>query len=152
VQRSLPTCQDPATAQHVAQRHAAPHGGGGAGRAPVEADGLLDHVLLLAAVTGADERGGKLAVGKLAHEAVHGEPGWALDKTGYFDGPVFPVGLGNWTVVADVVEWDWGDEAVVHEALQGGLRVEGVLPCEADHGGVPCDPLIRRSLVARVHN
>ena len=38
--------------------------------------------------------------------------------------------LGTGPVVADVVEWDWGDEAVVHEALQGGLRVEGVLPCE----------------------
>ena len=63
VQRSLPRVRIPQRRRRW--RSGTPRQArGGAGRAPVEADGLLDHVLLLAAVTGANERGGKLAVGE----------------------------------------------------------------------------------------
>jgi len=152
VQRALSTCEDPAAAQHVAQRDAAPHGGGGAAGGVAGAGGGLHDVQLLAAVPRADERGGKLAVMEILHKVFHAKPVWSLDQTGYFHGPVFPICFGDWTVVADVVEWRWGDEAVVHEEWEWGLRVEGVLPCEPHQGGNPWDPLVRDSLVVRVQN
>lgn len=35
---------------------------------------------------------------------------------------------------------------------QRGLRVEGVLPREANHGGAPLDPVVRRPLVLGVQD
>lgn len=55
-------------------------------------------------------------------------------------------------MVADVVEGNGCDEAVVHEAWDGWLCIEGVLPREAHQGGVALDPVIRCSLVTRVEH
>ncbi|KAM1584930.1 hypothetical protein ACFX1Z_037856 [Malus domestica] len=66
-------------------------------------------------------------------ELVYGEPGRSADKVGDLHCPVLPSSLVGDVVVADVMEWDWGDESVVHEA--GGWRfvVERMFSNEAEH-------------------
>ncbi|GER49226.1 DNA mismatch repair protein MutS [Striga asiatica] len=71
---------------------------------------------------------------------------WCI--TGDLDSPVVPGGPGDRPVVADVVEGRRRDEAVVHEAGERRLGVEGVFPGEADHGGVPVDPAVGGQVVA----
>ena len=51
-----------------------------------------------------------------------------------------PVELGHGAVVADDVQVDGRDEAVVVDLRGGSLDVEGVLAREADEGRVALDP------------
>jgi len=127
VERALGAGVDPAALEQGAQGHAAPHRSGDGGCPPVEADALFHHVLFLPPVPSADECGWELATGEIVEELLHGEACGPGDQARDFHGPVLPAGPGDWPVVADVVEGDRGDEAVVHEAREGWLRVKRVL-------------------------
>lgn len=150
VQGPTTTAEDPAPLEHIAQQYAAPHRRGDSCGPPVEPDGLLHHVLLFASVTGADQRHRELMAPELVHQLVHGEPGGSFYEPADLKGPVLPPALGNRTVVPHVVERDRGDEPVLHEPGQGRFRVEGMLPCEADHGSVALDPTVGRGLISGV--
>ena len=121
------------------ERDALPVGVTDGGGAPVEADGLLDHVLLLAAVTRAHHEA-REAIGRHLRELVHADGVGVWDVAGDFDAMGVPVELGHGAVVADDVQVDRGDEAVVEDLRGGRLDVEGVLACEADEGRVALDP------------
>lgn len=70
---------DPTPLEHAPQRYTAPHRSGGGTGAPVEANALLHHVLLLAAVGRANKRDRELATGEVLGQLVQREAGWALD-------------------------------------------------------------------------
>eukprot|EP00976_Prorocentrum_cordatum_P046407 938241-Prorocentrum_minimum.AAC.4 len=62
-----------------------------------------------------------------------------------------PVQLRHRAVVADDVQVDGGDETVVQECGQRGLRVEGVSARQTNHLRVTLDPLVRDLGIALVH-
>jgi len=152
VKSPLRAAVDPAPLQQAPQRYTAPHRSRDSGGAPVEADALFHHVLFLAPVPSADKRGGELAAGEVVDQLLHGEACGPGNETRNLDGPVLPASMGHGSVVTDVVEGNGGDEAVMHEARDGGLGVEGVLPRQTDQGSIPFDPLVGGSVVARVEN
>mmetsp|Transcript_18663 Transcript_18663/g.62548 ORF Transcript_18663/g.62548 Transcript_18663/m.62548 type:complete len:682 (-) Transcript_18663:56-2101(-) len=145
--------------EHVAEAHAAPHGRGPGRRAPAEADGLLDHVLLLAAVPGAHEQDRDLAKGQLL-QVGHRDGRRLLNEAAEADPPVVPDLLllprvceldGDGAVITHVVELGRTDEALLHDEGERRLAVEGVQAGEPDELGVPRDPAVWAVLVALVH-
>lgn len=143
---------DPTPLQHVSQRYTPPHRSGNRTRTPIKPDALFHHVLFLPSVSRAHQRHGELPAWELVDELLHGKPGGSFHEPANLDGPVFPARVGDGAVVADVMDWDRGDEAVVHETVQGWLRVEGVFSGETDEGGVAFDPAVGGSGVARVED
>mmetsp|Transcript_30238 Transcript_30238/g.78186 ORF Transcript_30238/g.78186 Transcript_30238/m.78186 type:complete len:224 (+) Transcript_30238:1748-2419(+) len=125
--------------EQVGQAHARPVAGAGARRTPVEADGLLHHVLLLPPVPRADQghrnsyrrQGGDFVHSKLArltHQALDGDP------------VLGPLDARRGAVVAHIVQAGGCHEAVLHEVLQRRLTVEGVPPRKAHEVGVAGHP------------
>ena len=135
--------------EEVAEAHARPVAGRDASGAPVEPDRLLDHVLLLAAVPGADQRD-RDRDRRQSHEVVHGERLWLAAHALHGHPVLLPLDLCSRAVVADVVEARGGDEAVAHEVGERGLAVEGVAARQADQVGVAGHPAVGRVLVALV--
>jgi len=90
--------------------------------------------------------------GEVIDQLLHGEARGPGNETRNLDGPVLPASMGHGSVATDVVDGTGGDEAVLHEAREGRLRVEGVFPRQTDHGSIPFDPLVGGSVVARVEN
>ena len=130
---------DSANLHEVAELDAGPVAGAGASWPPVEADGLGDHVLLLAAVSGADkgDRNGNAGKG---HDLVHGERARLRHGAVHSDLVLRPLDARDGAVVAHVVVRHGGDEAVVHEIGQLGLAIERMAAREADERGVAGHP------------
>eukprot|EP00959_Pyramimonas_sp_CCMP1952_P090891 1902758-Pyramimonas_sp.AAC.1 len=106
-----------------------PHGGAHTTRAPVEADGLLQHVLLLAAVTRAHQRDGD-ALPRHVHDVVHGESPHPGDVALHPNPVLVPLDFGGCAVVAHVVDGRRCDEARLVKQLGSGLAVERVATCQ----------------------
>mmetsp|Transcript_22372 Transcript_22372/g.43589 ORF Transcript_22372/g.43589 Transcript_22372/m.43589 type:complete len:546 (+) Transcript_22372:483-2120(+) len=140
--------------EDVAEAHARPDAVANSGAAPVEADSFLRHVLLFAAVASADEGhweahdGAIPARHKVVHADLHISPRHPRD----LELMGFPVQLWHSPVVADHVQGGRGDPSGLLQALQRGLRVEGVPAREANHVLVALDPRIGRVGIALVHD
>mmetsp|Transcript_44921 Transcript_44921/g.143070 ORF Transcript_44921/g.143070 Transcript_44921/m.143070 type:complete len:478 (-) Transcript_44921:1469-2902(-) len=139
--------------EDVAQPNAGPHAVRHGGRAPVEADGLLRHVLLLAAVAGADvrDRDGHEGAQAARRELVHGHLAGLRDAA-----DVEPVRLPGQprhrTVVAHKGDGGGCDPAGLLQLLQGRLGVEGMAAGEAHHVRVPPNPLVPGAPVRLRHH
>ena len=135
--------------QDVPQPHTSPEARRVTGGAPVEADGLLHHVLLLAAVASAYQRHGN---GERGHrnQLGHGQRERRVDHSVDADDVLVPALLRAVAVVADIVQRGRRDEALMEERLQRRLAVERVFASEADEIWVSRDPAVRRFLVSLV--
>mmetsp|Transcript_24664 Transcript_24664/g.65891 ORF Transcript_24664/g.65891 Transcript_24664/m.65891 type:complete len:450 (-) Transcript_24664:71-1420(-) len=134
---------NPDVLQQVAEAHACPDAVGYPPRAPVEANCLLGHVLLLAAIASADKTDGD--ADDLAHLArcniVHGQLAGAWHAIDH-KLVALPRDFGHRAMVANDVQ-GWGRyPARLLQVLHGRLRVERVAPCEPDHALVPHHPAV----------
>mmetsp|Transcript_47872 Transcript_47872/g.148106 ORF Transcript_47872/g.148106 Transcript_47872/m.148106 type:complete len:241 (+) Transcript_47872:2417-3139(+) len=143
---------DAEVGEHIAEPHAGPHAVGRCCAAPVEADGLLHHVLLLTAVACADE--GHREAHDRPHfpggQVVHGQLAW-LRHAGDLEAMLIPGDLGHGTMVPHHVEGGRRDPARLLELGQRRLRVEGVSARQPDHVLVTLHPAVRRVCIARVY-
>mmetsp|Transcript_9392 Transcript_9392/g.25331 ORF Transcript_9392/g.25331 Transcript_9392/m.25331 type:complete len:271 (-) Transcript_9392:68-880(-) len=132
--------------QQVTQLHSSPVARAHSTGAPIEADRLLVHVLLLAPVSCAHhcDRDGHRGH---RHDLVHGQGHGPLHQTIDLQPVLFPSDARGRTMVAYVVDGGRGDEACCHEVVHGGLTVQGVAACEAQDSRVSWDPGISSPLV-----
>mmetsp|Transcript_12496 Transcript_12496/g.30326 ORF Transcript_12496/g.30326 Transcript_12496/m.30326 type:complete len:668 (-) Transcript_12496:2-2005(-) len=136
--------------QEVPERNAGPVGARGPGGAPVEANGLLGHVLLFAAVARArdSDREG-LLVGHV-NDVLHRDGERLLHEPRDLNGVGIPVELRHGAVVANEVERGRRDHALIDELRERRLDVVRVPPRQPNHRGVPRHPLIRGVNIASI--
>ena len=138
--------------EQIAKHHALPNIGGNAGGAPVETDGLTDHVLLLAPIAGTYQRDGQLAGfhgGQLVHadlEGLRDEAGRSADA----DFVLLPGQLRTGAVIAHVMQAGGSNEAELIVDRDGRLDVERMTAGQTDQTAVARNPLVGSSLVAVV--
>ena len=143
---------DASPEEQVAKHHALPNIGGNAGGAPVETDGLADHVLLLAPIAGTYQRDGQLTRfhgGQLVHADLKGlrnETGRPPDANLV----LVPGQLRTGTVIAHVMQTRGRDETELVVNGQRRLDVEGMTASQTDQTTVTGDPLVGSALVAIV--
>mmetsp|Transcript_46475 Transcript_46475/g.88740 ORF Transcript_46475/g.88740 Transcript_46475/m.88740 type:complete len:277 (+) Transcript_46475:744-1574(+) len=142
----------PSLGQHVSQGHAGPHGGGACSGTPVEPNGSLDLILLLASVARARHQARERDAGH-GFNLVHGE-GDGLTHVALDGQLVFlPFDLGYCSVVTHDMQIDWGDEPKVQEFRQPhGLAVEGMHAREALHMRMALHPVVCHLFITVVHN
>mmetsp|Transcript_65971 Transcript_65971/g.148862 ORF Transcript_65971/g.148862 Transcript_65971/m.148862 type:complete len:254 (-) Transcript_65971:590-1351(-) len=144
---------DAQVCEDVAQSHTGPDAVGHCASAPVEADGLLGHILLLPPVARADEgdREAHHRADLPGDQIVHAQLASPTGHAGDFEAMVTPGDLRHCAVIADDVQGGGRHPAGLLQLAQRRLRVEGVAPGETDHVRVALDPLIRRVPVTIVH-
>lgn len=103
VEGALLAGEDAAVTKHVAQPHAPPDRGAHRGSAPVEADGLLHHVLLLPAIARAHQRHRQLARREPQH-VLHRVGRRPPHQPRHVDLPAIPRCARHYAVVAHVVQ------------------------------------------------
>mmetsp|Transcript_52754 Transcript_52754/g.97641 ORF Transcript_52754/g.97641 Transcript_52754/m.97641 type:complete len:297 (+) Transcript_52754:1773-2663(+) len=136
---------DPQCCKEVTQANTRPNTVANCCRSPVEANSLLAHVLLHAAIASTDESHreadyrAKLAFNQVLHtEAI----GSSHSKVLELDFMRLPVKSWNCSMVPHNMQGWWGDPAAFLQLVEGRLRVEGVSSSEAKHVLVSLDPLI----------
>ena len=138
--------------EQITKHHTLPNIGGNSGSSPVESNGLTDHVLLLASIAGAYQRGGKLTRfhgGQFVHANLKG----LRDQTGRStdaDLVLLPGQLRTSAVVAHIMQARGRDETELIVDRQRRLDVEGMTTSQTDQTAVTRNPLIGSALVAIV--
>mmetsp|Transcript_37678 Transcript_37678/g.64262 ORF Transcript_37678/g.64262 Transcript_37678/m.64262 type:complete len:501 (+) Transcript_37678:1389-2891(+) len=138
---------DAGSEEKITKEHSLPNIGRDTSGAPVESNGLTNHVLLLTAISGAHESYGKLTSGHVDN-VVHAEVQLARDHAANAHAVLLPLDVRTGAVVAHVVKAGGGDELEFLVDVQRRLDVEGVTAREAHELSVAGDPFVGSSNVA----
>mmetsp|Transcript_11590 Transcript_11590/g.20025 ORF Transcript_11590/g.20025 Transcript_11590/m.20025 type:complete len:298 (-) Transcript_11590:132-1025(-) len=144
---------DAESSQNVTKPHTCPHSVADGCAAPIEADCLLGHVLLLSAISSTNEGHWDAHLWSKfpGHEFCHAHFEVSCWDTRDLQSMSVEVNLRHCTMVADHCEGGRRDPTSRLQCRQLSLRIEWMAARQTNHVLVAFDPLVRSISILRIH-